>query len=343
MIIERKESWGNLKYDTSQHRFSCVQTNGKDAIPYAQEPVVLNVDLTMKCNMDCMHCVTKDFDQAEDLVISKKLVGWINTEPFMVVVITGGEPFLPEYENRLIRLLRETRNKGLVVDTNGTILPSHSLIEAIRETNTLVRISWDSTRPSDETYFRHVKPDTKRNHDINLEYYYRKIDVTQLLCSAGVNVAVQSVVQKRNLDSIIDMPAVLRKFSIKQWYIQRFIPSHKATGENFEVSNLKYGRVIAKLTKRCQEANIECITKKDRRHNCVVLLVGDGILYTQGEKPRQKLWLGTIDDDIRYFEYVSSADHAERYYGVEGGKNEGTKKSVNKGMDESFQRAILQS
>jgi hypothetical protein len=45
------------------------------------------------------------------------------------------------------------------------------------------------------------------------------------------------------------------------------------------------------------------------------MLVGDGFLYTQGEKPRQKIPLGRIGSDIRYFEYISSADHAERYYG----------------------------
>jgi MoaA/NifB/PqqE/SkfB family radical SAM enzyme len=315
VILKRKEAWGEIKYDTSEHRFFPIQTNGKGAIPYPANPIVLNIDLTMKCNMDCMHCVTKDFDQAEDLVISKKLVDWINREPFMVVVITGGEPLLPEYENHLMTLLKGIRGKGLIVDTNGTILPSHSVIETIRDNRALVRISWDSLRPSDETYFRHVKPDTKRNHDINLEYYNRKVDVIHRLCSASVNVAIQSVVQKKNLISIVDMPAVLRKLSIKKWYIQRFIPSHKANGKNFEVSNLQYDQVTSKLIKKCHEGGIECMAKKDRRHNCVILLVGDGVLYTQGEKPQQKLQLGTIDSEIRYFDYVSSADHAERYYG----------------------------
>lgn len=315
MIIERKEGWGKLIYDTALHRFSRVQANGKDAIPYAQQPVVLNVYLTMKCNMACRHCVTKDFDQIEDLMISTRLIQWINRSPFMVVVITGGEPLLPEYENGLMTLLGQIHNKGLIVDTNGTIAPSHSVIKKIIETSALVRVSWDSTRSYDEIYFRHVKPDTKRNQDINLKYYHEKIDVIRGLRSAGVNIAAQSVVQKENLTSIVKMPDVLREFSINKWYIQRFIPSYKATGKNFEVSNVQYDQVTARLIKGCHHASVECITKKDRRHNCVIMLVGDGLLYTQGEKPGQKLRLGTIDSDIRYWEYISSADHAERYYG----------------------------
>jgi len=316
MIIEREEAWGKLRYDISQHRFSCVHTDEKDATPYADRPVVLNVDLTMKCNMDCLHCVAKDFGEIEDLVISKRLLNWINRSDFMVVVITGGEPLLPEYEKQLITLLRETRGKGLVVDTNGTIFPSHSVIETILDTNALVRVSWDSIRVYDETYFRRVKLNTKHDEEINKEYFNRKVDTMLRLQDAGVNVAVQTVVHKKNIGSLEYIPAKLREFSIKQWYLQRFIPSRKATGENFEVSNDKYDKVTVELIEMCGKANIECIKKKDRRHNCVVLLVGDGVLYTQGEKPRQKIPIGTIDDpEIRYFDYISSADHAERYYG----------------------------
>lgn len=315
MIVERKEAWGKLIYDTSKHRFSYVNTNGKDAIPYVDQPVLLNVDLTMKCNMECLHCVAMDFSEIEDLVISKKLLNWINESPFMVVVITGGEPLLPEYEDQLTTLLQEIRNKGLIVDTNGTIFPSHSLIETIRDTSTLVRISWDSTRPQDETIFRRVKSNTKRGDVINIEYYNRKFELIRRLREAGVNVAVQSVLHKRNSESILEMPIALHKYSISQWYIQRFIPSYMRTGKKYEVSKSKYDEITSKLIKKCHEYNIECITKNDRRHNSVVLLVGKGILYTQGGKPRQKILLGTIDSEIRYFDYISSADHAERYYG----------------------------
>ena len=310
MIIEREEGWGKLRYDTLTHQFSRVQKNGKDAIPYARDPVVLNVDLTMKCNMACKHCVTKDFGQMEDLVISTKVIDWINESPFMVMVITGGEPFLTEYENQLTTLLREVHGKGLIVDTNGTILPSDSVINAILETNTLVRISWDSSRPQDEIYFRQAKPQNR-----SMEYYYKKLDMVRRLRAEGINVAVQSVIHKKNLSSITDMPAKLREFSIKQWYIQRFIPSYKASDGSFEVSSSKHNEVTTELIEKCRRENIECITKKDRRHNSVVLLVGDGFLYTQGEKPRQKIPLGTIQSEVRYFEYVSLSDHSERYYG----------------------------
>lgn len=324
MIIKRPERWGILQYDTLKHRFSYFPNIRSDAIPYTHDPVVLNVYLTMQCNMNCKHCVTKDFEKMEDLVVSKKMIDWINKSPFMVVVITGGEPFLPDYENELLKILREIHKKGLIIDTNGTILPSSSVIDTIVKTNTLVRVSWDSVRPQDEIFLRHVKPHTQRNLDDNLKCYYTKIDMIQRLRSEGVNVAVQSVIHNKNATSILEnniasilgLPAILREFHIKQLYLQRFIPSYlTANNTNLEVSSAAYYKAVAELTKKCNEENIECIAKKDRRHNCVFLLVGDGLLFTQGEKPGQKIPLGTIYKGIRYFDYVSSSDHSERYYG----------------------------
>ena len=312
--IEREEPWGKLRYDLVKHKFSCIQCNGKNIVPYPQNPVVLNVDLTMKCNMDCLYCVTKDFKEAEDLVISKKLVDWINKSPFMAVVITGGEPLLPEYEKQLILLLRKIENKGLIIDTNGTIFPNNSVIEAIIDSRALVRISCDATRPDDEIHYRHIKPFSNLNREENLKYYYRKRDMIKYMHSEGVNVAIQSVAINQNRKSLEDMPSLLKTYSINRWYIQRFIPSYKAIRRKLGFSYGEYDQFVDNLTKRCNKMNIELVTKKDRRHNCVVLLVGDGIVYTQGEKPGQKLQIGTIHSKIRYFDYLSSADHAERYY-----------------------------
>jgi len=315
VIVERPERWGKLRYDTLQHKFSCVHTGEKNAIPYAHAPVVLNIDLTMKCNMDCLYCVAKDFSQTEDLVISRKLLDWIHKSPFMVVVITGGEPLLPEYQNNLMTLLRETHDKGLVVDTNGSIFPSSSVVRSLLDTSTMVRVSWDTPQIYDEIRLRQVKLDKKPDEGVNKENYYKKIDTIRRLLNSGVKVAVQTVVYKGNSLSVFDMPKALRQHSISRWYLQRLVPSYKATSESYQLTIGEYTEIAEKLVRKCQRMGIECITKKDRRHNCVFLLVGGGILYTQGEEPRQKIRLGTIDDEIGYWDYVSSADHAVRYYG----------------------------
>ncbi len=268
----------------------------------------------MNCNLSCSHCVTKDFSPQTDLLITKQILDWINNSPFIVIVITGGEPLLTEYEDDLIRLLTQVKQKGLIVDTNGTILPSEKAINTFRDTDTLVRISWDSARPQDEIFFRHVKADTKRNLSHNLKFYEKKIGTIQYLHAQGINVAVQSVIHTHNKESIVNLIPLLHKYSIKQWYIQRFIPSYMASDSKFSLKYGEFDKVASRLNKLSGQYNIECIIKKDRRHNSVVQLIGEGLLYTQGNKPKEKIKLGEIGTEIKYFYRVSSADMRERYY-----------------------------
>ena len=313
-LIPRSEKWGVLQYDPKEHRFICKPSLDIGMSPYSSKPVVLNIDLTMKCNMDCRYCVAMDFkEKAQDLVISNKLIQWINKSDFMVVVVTGGEPLLPAYEDKLISLLKKIKRKGLIVDTNGTIYPSEKLIAAFTKTETLLRISLDSLRPQDEIYFRHARLPSPHNTKINLELYKRKFEIIgRLRRQTNINIAIQSVIHSKNARSIFNVPDLLDKYSITTWYIQRFIPSYKASDVKF--GNEKYYEIVNKLSDLCSQRGIKCIIKKDRRHNSVFLLVGDGLLYTQGEKPGEKILLGSIWKQVRYFDYVSSADHAERYY-----------------------------
>jgi MoaA/NifB/PqqE/SkfB family radical SAM enzyme len=315
MIIKRKESWGMLTYNTKQHSFHVVSKEKGDITPYSQLPVLLNIDLTMKCNMSCIHCVAKDFEQPEDLIVTYRMIDWINQSPFMVIVITGGEPLLSEYEATLKRLLVGVKNKGLILDTNGTIIPSQQLIKTICKTDTLVRVSWDSTRPQDETYFRRATTHDGVFGKESEKLFNIKRENILKFRSQGVNIAVQSVVHKKNLRTILSMPLILAELSIKKWYVQRYIPSYKvADHATLNVTTDKYEEVISELVKNCQKYGIECITKRDKRHNCVYLLVGDGKIYTQHEFRAEKVLLGTINSKIDYSGYVSVSDHADRYY-----------------------------
>jgi organic radical activating enzyme len=317
MLIEREESWGVLQYDTVNHRFSYRHRNGKEAFPYASTPIVLNCDLTLKCNMCCSHCVAKDFSgiDGRDLAVSPGLIETINKSPFLLVVVTGGEPLLPEYQANLIKLLKGIKGKGLVIDTNGTIIPNEPLLRAILESHALVRVSWDSVRPRDEIYFRHMKPDTPKNKTSNLACFHQKLDTIQWLKDKSIPVAIQSVIHKKNLTSISAMIPKLLDLNIRQWYIQRFIPSYKADDEQqFGVGIGVHTHTLSTIAKDCASKGLECIAKRDRRHNSVFLLIGDGDLYTQGEKPHEKIFLGKLNRNTKYFDYVSSSDHCERYY-----------------------------
>jgi len=168
MRITRKETWGVIKYDTKSHCFTYTHSGEKEEQPYISKPIVLNIDLTLNCNMACYHCITRDMlnylDQ--DLIVNENLIEQINLSPFMVVVITGGEPLLPQYEDKLLRLVRGISKKGLIIDTNGSILPSDKILMDLKRKNVLVRVSLDSIRIQDELCLRHFPGSERRNIEV---------------------------------------------------------------------------------------------------------------------------------------------------------------------------------
>ena len=316
MIIPRQETWGKLMYDTKNHCFAYTHDGETEEQPYVSKPIVLNIDLTLNCNMECYHCVAKDMRNYidEDLAVNEKMIEHINRSPFMIIVITGGEPLLPDYERPLLQLLQGIKEKGLIIDTNGSIFPSANILNMLHRKNVLVRVSLDSIRVQDELLLRHF-PGSK---NVNVDVFKKKLQLISNLRSYGIKVAVQSVLHKLNQVSIKRIPEKLKEWSVNQWYIHRLIPSSNISKEErFFLQTNEYETLLDKLEQICRPLGIQCFTKKDRRHNCVFLLVGDGQLYTQSEKVGSKLFVGRIDTIHDYFQYVSASDHSARYYKIQ--------------------------
>lgn len=326
LIMKKTLSWGTIYYDTVQHSFSYKEQQSRSSEPYADQPVVLNVVITRQCNMDCDYCVAQDFAGTgqEDLALSSDMIRWLNRSPFMVLVLTGGEPLLPHYDAVSLRIIDAVTNKGLIMDTNGTLLPSRQVLSRFRERRVMIRVSMDALLPREESKRRHAakgsKMDDRSAHAVKLDNIKRFI-------SAGIFTAVQTVVWQPTPEPLYPMVEWLSTVGIKRWYLQRLIPSHrfKHPGRREALATNKYYGVVDRIVSEARSAGIECVAKKDLRHNSVFLLTGEGALYTQGNKqahPGQKVRLGTIRDKIGYFDYVSAADHACRYYLAEQSTNE---------------------
>jgi MoaA/NifB/PqqE/SkfB family radical SAM enzyme len=265
--------------------------------------------------MDCEYCVAKDFAgiEREDLVLSAGMIDWLNRSPFMLLVLTGGEPLMPPYDTISMRLIDSVKDRGVILDTNGTFLPDDSVLSRLKKRRVMVRVSMDSISPEEEIKTRRVE---KGQGLDDCSAYYRKLTNIDRFLSAGVCTAIQTVVWRRNSNDLYQMIDWLSEHGIKRWYLQRLIPSYrlKYPSTRFAFEPEGYYPLAGAIASEARSAGIECITKMDRRHNSVFLLTTDGVVYTQGDAPGQKVRLGTIREDIEYFEYVSAADHACRYY-----------------------------
>jgi hypothetical protein len=120
--------------------------------------------------------------------------------------------------------------------------------------------------------------------------------------------------------SVEKIPEMLRKWSIDRWYIQRLIPTRRVQEGNLpKTTPLKFDEYEARigcLRKVAADKAIQCIVKRDRRHNCVFLLAGEGELYTQSDSRGVKVRLGRIGRIRDYFSDVSRSDHCLRYYDI---------------------------
>lgn len=316
MIIKTHHKFGQIHYDTSTNSFNFHTTKSFEEKPYPTLPLVLNVDLTFKCNMKCLHCVAEDMASVlggsdnSDLKISNKLIDKINSSPFMVIVITGGEPLLFEKQEELLTLLKGLERKAIIVDTNGTLFPTIEILKILRRKDALVRVSWDIPHPKEEVKLRRYP---KGMYKDDLEYLNDKQSNIKRFIEAGIKVAIQTVLHKNNFNNnnFLLFPRKFQSLGITDWYIQRFIPSRRTAKEN--LSSKEYERRFETIGNICKKAEIRCHYKHDKRHNSVFLLVGDGDLYTQSDTaPGEKIFLGQIGD-VDYFAFVSAPDHADRY------------------------------
>jgi len=319
MIIKVKDTWGYLLYDTETHFFNCELREYIGELPYTTHPLVLNCYLTHKCNMFCKHCVAKDMSayNKSDLNVGPDLVRRINDSPFFAVVLSGGEPLLPEKEEDLLFLIHHLKEKGIIIDTNGTIVPSEKLLSACRDKDVLFRVSLDSTRPEEEVSLR----GSRKKKDSKKAYFLKLLNIQKLLKSNSP-VTIQTVLHKTNSASMEFLLHQIKDWGIASWYIQRLIPTKnlpKAKGrkkEKFYLENDVYEDRLNKIQFLSEKVGLSCITKKDRRHNCVFIMVGDGDIFTSSDRDGERIFLGKIGEIRNYFEYVSASEHSSRYYSI---------------------------
>jgi MoaA/NifB/PqqE/SkfB family radical SAM enzyme len=318
MKYVREDPWGGIiGYDTKDHQFIWENTLPHEDLPNPNLPLVLNVDLAFDCNMHCKHCVAEDMAKElggkseATLKLDESLIKKINLSPFIVIVITGGEPLLPKHNDILFRLINGIKGKGIVIDTNGTIAPSKKLLRLFKKKEIMIRISWDIPHPNIETRLR-VYP--KGLYPNELVAMQEKENLIRNLSSEGICVGIQTVFHMYNFKNKLMalFPKKLKELGVKNWYLQRFIPSHKF--KNYRHRSNDYLEAMEKSASHSNIYGVKCHYKKDKRHNSVFLLVCDGDLYTQSDTiPGKKILLGKIGE-IDYFKLVSAPDHAARYF-----------------------------
>lgn len=199
---------------------------------------IVYLELTRACNLKCIHCLNnsgikqKDELTKEDLL---KLIKNFSSHGVQEIRFTGGEPLL---FNGIYDLIKFATEEGICTSlgTNGTLV-TKEVAKKLKESGLKkVVVSIDGNKKI------HDKIRGKKN-------YQKAMNGLKYLQKNGINVRVNSVIMKSNMDDVIKLAKKMSRKKITI-FIRRFISSGRGKHlENNMLNKKDYDYVRNKLQK----------------------------------------------------------------------------------------------
>ncbi len=199
---------------------------------------IVYLELTRACNLKCIHCLNnsgikqKDELTKEDLL---KLIKKLSSLGVQEIRFTGGEPLL---FNEIYDLIRFATEEGICTSlgTNGTLV-TKEVAKKLKESGLKkVVVSIDGNKKT------HDKIRGRKN-------YQKAMHGLKYLQKNGINVRVNSVIMKSNMEDVIKLAKKMSRKKITI-FIRRFISSGRGKElENNMLNKKDYDYVRNKLQK----------------------------------------------------------------------------------------------
>lgn len=205
---------------------------------------IVYLELTRACNLRCKHCLNDSGEIMPNQLNEEefeKLINNLAEAGVQEIRLTGGEPLL--YKN-IYKLIKLCTDNGICTSlgTNGTLITKESAQKLKDVGLKKVVVSIDGTQD------KHDEIRGKGN-------YSKSIDGIKYLKNVGINVRVNAVIMKSNMEDVINLAKILNKEKITL-FIRRFIESGR--GENLKDNMLNqkdYEYVKEKLKEELDDSN----------------------------------------------------------------------------------------
>ncbi len=186
----------------------------------------LDIELTRKCNNDCIHCSTGTEEVGKELTLEgvKRLLDAGVALGLRKVGFTGGEPFLRrEMLMDLLEYSSQTLGLSTHVHSNGTIIEPDDAIK-LKQYNTETTVSIFSADPKTHDEI------TKRAGS-----FFETIRGLKYLIEAGAYVSVYFVPMKCNYKGLNDVIDLAEKVGCKEVRILSLSPTGRALNSYYDL------------------------------------------------------------------------------------------------------------
>ncbi|NTV40950.1 MAG: radical SAM protein [Candidatus Moranbacteria bacterium] len=196
-----------LRYNTKKDSYKFLK---KDVDSF----INVGLQVTRRCNLQCVHCCEPDQIKELSLVEIKNVIDELSKGGLKKICITGGEPFL---RNDLDEITKYATEKGMFVtlSTNGFILNDLRLLNVKPYINN-IRFSLHGT---------------EKNHNEvvqNKNGFKKVMDSIQLSNKLGVPVSVVASIFAKNYSDMIDIARICERQGVEKLYFFSLISRGRA-------------------------------------------------------------------------------------------------------------------
>lgn len=236
-------------------------------------------NITTKCNQNCRYC--HRFLNINDLDFEKNkkiLMNLINNN-ITDITWTGGEALLYPGLMQLVKIAHEHGIKNKLI-TNGVLLAKNEEIREICNYFDSITLSLDSISDSINYELGRGK-----NHYHNIK------EVLDFLNNKNIDITINTVANKKNINNIDELGIFLKKYNIKSWRIFKFMPLRETAIINkldFEISEEQFEKSKEVFRRFDNIPNIEFRTNIDMENKYVLLVANGDIIQTENGKDINK-------------------------------------------------------